>query len=517
MDGHTADAEDALSQVMLKVLDRLPTCAGTIIRPGAWLHRLARNLCIDLRRERQRRLEAAESWKITTLTDAGTEQPMLRVESESEIQQRIIALPPSLREPFILHVVREIPVKEVASQLGLSTANVRKRVQLARARLRRDLAGSQDGNGHPGPVGNQTPPSIPAKLPSRQSNPQEHFSSATAICTVRVKLPCGVEQLFHVFPADVPASPGRKMKALESFILRHPDSWEKRMALAELFQITGDWNKAVGEWQRVLAIQPHLPASLKLGDTLLKLGAPEEAADVFRQARRQDYQSVATARHLNGWIAFCGKNTAFAAIEFQAAADLEPKNPVHWHGLALAYRLTGNAPESLWAIQRALNLNPNDLAALSLGHEMLLAAGEVEEAVRRAQHLLNMAPLDLLTMRRLVDCRCQLGLTRNAAGLQTKRLLRRASRLSQNPFLMCEPLVAFFLTQDEPQKALAVQREFLEKHPQCPSGRQKYLNLLATTGLPARLPAEPPVWKLPSVKCCNGACCWHEKPEILHA
>ena len=266
---------------------------------------------------------------------------MVYAETEAEIQEQIAALPPSLRETFVLHIVREIPVKEVASQLGLSTANVRKRVQLARARLRRDLAGSQEGNGHPGPVVNQTPRSIPAKLPPQQSHPQEHFSSAAAICTVHVELPCGVEQLSHVFPAEVPASPGRKIKALESCVLRHPDSWEKRMALAELFQITGHWKKAVGEWQRVLAIQPHLPATLKLGETLLKLGRSEAAADVFRQARRPGFQSMATTRHLNGWIAFCGKNAAFAAIEFQAAADLEPKNPAHWHGLALARQLAG--------------------------------------------------------------------------------------------------------------------------------------------------------------------------------
>jgi len=145
MDGHTADAEDALSQVMLKVLDRLPTCAATLIRPEAWLHRLARNLYIDLRRERQRRLAAAESWKITTLAETKTEQTRMRLDAESGIQQHIAALPPSLRDTFVLRIVQEIPVKEVASQLGLSTANVRKRVQLARARLRRDLTGTQDG------------------------------------------------------------------------------------------------------------------------------------------------------------------------------------------------------------------------------------------------------------------------------------------------------------------------------------------------------------------------------------
>ena len=289
-----------------------------------------------------------------------------------------------------------------------------------------------------------------------------------------------------------------------------------RLELAGLFHLTGHWNKAIGEWQRVLAMQPHLPATLKLGDTLLNLGALESATRVFRDARR-DFQSAATVRHLNGWIAFCEKNAARSVMEFQAATDLEPKNPVHWHCLALAHRLAGSTSDSLLAIQRALNLNPDDVAALSYGHEMLLAAGDIEEAVRRAQHLLNLAPLDLLTMRRLVECHCQLGLARDAAGLQTKRLLRRASRLSQNPFLLREPLAAFFLSQGKPEKALAVQREFLEKHPQCPRGRQNYLHLLTTTGLPARLPAEPRVWKLPTVKCCNGACCWREKAELLHA
>ena len=289
------------------------------------------------------------------------------------------------------------------------------------------------------------------------------------------------------------------------------------MALAELFHIVGDWDKAVAEWQRVLAIQPHLQASLKLGDTLLKLGVSEAAAEVFRRARRQHVRSDAAGCQLDGWIAFSQKDARCSVEEFQEAANLEPKNPVHWHGLALAHRLTGNLPESLRAIQHALNLHPDDLAALSLGHEMLLATGDIEEAIRRAQLLLHLAPLDLLTMRRLVVCRCQLGLTRNAARLPTKRLLRRALRLSRNPFSLREPLAAFFLAQDEPQKALAIQREFLEKHPQCPRGRQKFLHLLAATGAPARLLAESHVWKLPSVKSCNGACRWLEEPEILHA
>lgn len=63
MDGHRADAEDALSQVMLKVQDRLPACASEIVHLEGWLRQLARNLCIDLRRQSQRRTAAAENWE----------------------------------------------------------------------------------------------------------------------------------------------------------------------------------------------------------------------------------------------------------------------------------------------------------------------------------------------------------------------------------------------------------------------------------------------------------------------
>jgi tetratricopeptide (TPR) repeat protein len=171
----------------------------------------------------------------------------------------------------------------------------------------------------------------------------------------------------------------------------------------------------------------------------------------------------------------------------------------------------------LTALQHALNLNPNDLVALSLSHEMLLAAGEIEEASRRAQQLLKLAPLDLLTLRRLVDCRCQLKLTQGAACLETVRLLRRTQQVSQNPFLTHETLASFFLAQDKPQKALAAQRDFSEAHPQCLDGRQHYSELLAATGLADRLPAELEVWKLPMAKHCHGLCHAHQPSGSLRA
>ena len=169
MDGHRADAEDALSQVMLKAQDRLPVCAGKIIHLEAWLRQLARNLCIDLRRKSQRRAKAAESLVNDPLAEAEFELPPPPVETEAEIHQWIAALPPPLREPFQLHIVLEIPAKEVATKLGLSPTNLRKRVQLARGRLRRELANRRQGNGEFVATTMPALPAVSAPPPRRET------------------------------------------------------------------------------------------------------------------------------------------------------------------------------------------------------------------------------------------------------------------------------------------------------------------------------------------------------------
>ena len=505
MDGHRADAEDALSQVMLKVQDRLPACASEIVHLEGWLRQLARNLCIDLRRQSQRRTAAAENWENDPLAEVQLEPPP-PVETESEIHQWIAALPPPLREPFKLHVVLEIPAKEVAAKLGLTPANVRKRAQLARGRLRRDLGGRRQGirelETEPVPA----PPAVPAKPIQPQTERWELFAAAAVLHTVRVKRSCGVEELFHVFSAKAPFALGRKMKRLQRQVSQHPDHWQARLELADLLYFAGHWDLAVAEWRSVLARHRSLPSVLKLGDTLLKLGGIKAATGIFQAAQRQDFQSAATSRHLAGWLACCQQDAARSVLEFEAAAELEPENPVHWHGLALACQRQGNPPAALAAIRHALRLNPDDLAALSLGHEMLLAAGELEEAVRRALHLLKLAPLDLLTLRRLVDCRCQLGLTQGTAGRETMRWLRCAQRKSVDSFVLRETLASFFLAQGNPRKALAIGRDLFAAHPRCEHRRQFHERLLRATGSPVLPPAEPGVRKLSAAKSSNGAC-----------
>jgi RNA polymerase sigma-70 factor (ECF subfamily) len=510
MGGNVPDAEDILSQVMLRALDRLPSCSRKIVRLEPWLHQLARNLCVDLWRERRRRHEVAESWRAAVLVEAASRSSMQQVDVNCEIQLRIAALPPSLRDPLVLHVVREISSKQIASQLGLSPANVRKRVQRACSRLRCEMNDGREGNSE----WMSTKGILEAEALLEPQRPSSmlcgRFPSTAAICTACVRLPCGVEQLFHVFRENAAHAPARRMKSLQRSLQDHPRSWRKRVELAELHHAVGDWTEAVVEWQRVLEKRPFLQASLNLGDTLLKLGEHEAAANVFTNARRGYSQSSAVARHLDGWIAFCNRDTGRSILEFEAAAKLEPENPAHVHALALAYRLAGSVPEALAAIERALRHNPGDLVALSTGHDMLIAVGQIEQAFDRTRQMLRLWPKDFLARQRLVDCRCRLGLTQSGAGQETKMLLRNLSRHSRSPFLIREPLAAFLASQGEPAKALAVHRRFVEQHSHCPRGHEGYSRLLEVTGFRDRLPAEPYALDFTPSNRCNGACNWCE-------
>jgi len=501
---------------MLKALDRLPACAGKIICLEAWLRQLARNLCVDLRRECRRRTQSVESLENDPLAQAESDPPGLHVETESEIQQWIAALPSPLRESFVLHIVQEIPVKEIALRLKLSAANVRKRVQLARERLRRDLGGRHHGDGDLKLLSPQSPPPVPVS-PGPLTESWELFASTARLRTVRVKLYCDVEQLFHIFPARAPFALDRKLRKLQREVRQHPDNWKMRLEMADLFYLAGDWHKAMIEWRQMPAPFASLSAVLKLGDTLLKLGGIESAAEVFRNARQPDFQSAATGRHLSGWLAFCHHDSARAVLEFQAAAEAEPENPVHRHCLALARRQMDNLPAALAAIQGALELNPDDRVALSLGHEMLLAAGDVPEALRRALHLLKLAPQDLLTLVRLVECRCHLGLTQGAAGRETIQLLRRAQRLAPNSFLLHESLASFFRAQGNPGKALALCCEFAKAHPHCLRNHHGHSDLLRLSGGSDSPPVESDVWKLPATKKCNGRCFGHENSGVCRS
>jgi RNA polymerase sigma-70 factor (ECF subfamily) len=118
-----------------------------------WLYQIARNLCINKVRQRDRQ----RSLKIESLDqtrDSDDDEGLTRevadwthspqqVLEEKELHQRILAaiesLPPDYKEVVLLREFQQMSYNEIVAATGLSLENVKTRLSRARAMLRRKL------------------------------------------------------------------------------------------------------------------------------------------------------------------------------------------------------------------------------------------------------------------------------------------------------------------------------------------------------------------------------------------
>ncbi|GGA38384.1 hypothetical protein CYANOKiyG1_56550 [Okeania sp. KiyG1] len=148
MNSNRMDAEDALSQAMVKAWEKVQKFGEKITNLKAWLYQVTRNFCIDLIRQRSCAAVGVESieWVgnteevITTGTVECPESVLEREEISDRIRGAIAELPEKCRETFILHFYRELSHKEIAEQQGISYDNVCKRISLARKQLKERLS-----------------------------------------------------------------------------------------------------------------------------------------------------------------------------------------------------------------------------------------------------------------------------------------------------------------------------------------------------------------------------------------
>ncbi len=149
MAGNLADAEDALSAAMLKASQKFADYAETIINERAWLSRLLHNACMDVYRAQRKQArwvsdqpvseEDGEAAPAVVPTERSPEEVALSREQLSQLQDQVVKLPASLRRPFLMRFVQNASYDQIAAELNLTNAAVRKRIQLARERLRRGL------------------------------------------------------------------------------------------------------------------------------------------------------------------------------------------------------------------------------------------------------------------------------------------------------------------------------------------------------------------------------------------
>ena len=138
--GNLDRAEDLIQDTMVKVFNHWSDFRGQS-QFKTWLFRIVINTFRDQQRRQQKSSKAESISVVAELIDKNqTEQLPESNELSQIIANEIAGLPPRQREVFILLTYEEFSVSDVASSLGITTANVYANLHTARSQLKKKLS-----------------------------------------------------------------------------------------------------------------------------------------------------------------------------------------------------------------------------------------------------------------------------------------------------------------------------------------------------------------------------------------
>ncbi|MGE0710710.1 MAG: sigma-70 family RNA polymerase sigma factor [Planctomycetota bacterium] len=137
-------AEDLTQEVWLKVIRHAGSFEGRS-RFTTWVYRIARNVCLDHLRHRQRHPDLARSegdpFALEEL-EAGGAPPLERAsrkELAAQVADAVASLPERQREVFLLREQQELTFTEIADVLEVPRETVKSRMRYALGHIRRAL------------------------------------------------------------------------------------------------------------------------------------------------------------------------------------------------------------------------------------------------------------------------------------------------------------------------------------------------------------------------------------------
>ncbi|MFE4964666.1 MULTISPECIES: sigma-70 family RNA polymerase sigma factor [Streptomyces] len=135
--GSLEQAEDVVQEAFIRALDRWPRIQAYDV-PELWVRRVAINLAVSEIRRLRRRAAA--------LLRLGAQRPLPHLTPQTvEVAEMLRHVPVNQRPVLLLHDVLDLPIEQVAEQLGLPVSTVRGRLARARANLARRFAADPEG------------------------------------------------------------------------------------------------------------------------------------------------------------------------------------------------------------------------------------------------------------------------------------------------------------------------------------------------------------------------------------
>ncbi len=143
--GNADEAHDLVQDVFLQAFRSWKQFDGRS-SPSTWLYTIAARRC--QRRHRRRAGEPASMTSLSSLvpsahdslshmaSDSNPFDDAVREQLRDRVASTVAELPPTIRLPFVLAEIAEIPLKDVARVLGLKLGTVKSRVHRARLAVR---------------------------------------------------------------------------------------------------------------------------------------------------------------------------------------------------------------------------------------------------------------------------------------------------------------------------------------------------------------------------------------------
>jgi RNA polymerase sigma-70 factor (ECF subfamily) len=132
--GVLADAEDAVQEAFARASVRWRRLQG-YDAPEAWVRRVALNLASSAIRRARRAVELGARIQ--------PPPPLARVDN-LELVEALKALPLSLRQVVVLYYLTDLPVEQVAGELGIAVGTAKSRLSRAREALASALASDEE-------------------------------------------------------------------------------------------------------------------------------------------------------------------------------------------------------------------------------------------------------------------------------------------------------------------------------------------------------------------------------------
>ena len=130
--GTFAEAEEVAQEAFSRAATHWAK-VSTYDRPDAWVRRVAVNLSMSLSRRTRRRAAALLGLAREPVVEADPLNRLALVEALNK-------LPPRYRVVLTMHYLVDLPIRDVADELGLPVATVRTRLARGRRRLNEELS-----------------------------------------------------------------------------------------------------------------------------------------------------------------------------------------------------------------------------------------------------------------------------------------------------------------------------------------------------------------------------------------